>query len=808
MKMSAEDRLLFIGCSFTLGIALKGVYSSQVMPVASCFAATSFLIVGRLFAGKRERLKRHMTKAQMACFAMLLGALLMNVHAVRTQNLRELALPISGKICELQGIITDMPELDDEGKWKAVLTSESALGDMDVRGMRILLAGTCEQTDRLQLQIGDIVRVSGRFYLPRVSLNPGEPDMRRIMACRRLDGTLYVEDIADIHVLGWRKPNLIKRAAMSFRETVIRTCERTLMPRHARMLTGMLLGKAPPHMKPALESTGTSHLFAASGLHVGYVALAVMTLLMPFRLPPHARLAVALVVIWVYAVACGLRASIVRASLMFSFAAIPKVIGRKISPRSALVLAAIAMFAIHPFALFDAGAQLSFLTVLAIAHLYPRIQRLLRPLGYRLSEAFALSVAAQAGAAPLVAWYFGVFVPIGIVANVPCIAMAGAAVLIGLSATLVGLVFPHAALALNAANSLILLGLEKTINFFQRIPLGAFQVKRPPLWFMVVYYLGIIAIGAPRHLRRKIYAKGGLILVFILALLLGSVVHQVARRPEVEIVFFAVGQGDAIFVESAGGKSFLIDGGGLSGRTWDPGRDIILPFLRRKGINHIDIIVCTHPHYDHINGLFAVMDSCRAGLLMKPKIPEHMVPDIDYALADLAKEKNVPVVEFVQGGWIDLGDGIAIAVLNPCIDSSSGSGIGYAASGLNDLSLVLKMEFVEFTLLLTGDAGEAQLDAIVDMGENLEACVLKVPHHGSRDSLSFDVIDSIRPQVSVISVGPNAFSHPAPTTIKILEEAGSEVFRTDLDGAVIVRTDGRLIRVRSVGSQRFYKARL
>jgi competence protein ComEC len=546
--MSAEDRLLFIGCFFTLGIVLQGVYSSRVVFVASCFVATCSFTLARLLVQERAGLKTYVARAQMACSAMLLGLLVMNAHVLRMQNSSELALPVSGKTREVQGIVTDMPEVDDEGKWKAVLTCETAGCDPDLKGMRILLAGTCEPASELQIQTGDIVCASGRFYLPRAPLNPGEPDMRRIMGHRRQCGTLYVRDIADIRVLGKSNPNLIQRAAMSFRETVARTSETTLIPRHARMLTGMLLGKAPSHMKLALESTGTSHLFAASGLHVGYVALAVMTLLMPLRLPAPARFAAASVFIWIYAVACGLRASIVRAALMFSFTAVPKVMGRKMSPKSALVLASVAMFAICPFAVFDIGAQLSFLTVLAIAHLFvsDRFKVLFKPLGYRLiSWPSPLSVSAQAGAAPLIAWYFGVFTPIGIIANVPCVLLAGVAVLIGLYATLVGLVFPSAASALNAANSLVLLALENTVEFLSRIPFGIFEVRRPGLWFMVAYYLGIAVSGAPRRNIRALYARRNLIVLLILALSAGSVMYQTVKRPEVEVVFLAVGQGDA-----------------------------------------------------------------------------------------------------------------------------------------------------------------------------------------------------------------------------------------------------------------------
>jgi competence protein ComEC len=800
--VSGEDRLFLIGCFFTLGVVLKEVCSIRVIFALSCFGASCLLVLARLLSEDPESLRMHIKWAACASAAMLLGLLAMNACAFHTQSIREIASLMSSQVQEIQGVITDMPEVDDEGKWKAILMPDAVMSHSGRRGTRILLTGTTLPESSLKFQRGHIVRASGRFYLPGAPLNPGEPDMRRIMACRGLDGTLYVETENDIGILGWRKPNLLQRAGDSFRDAVVASCYSTLMPRHARILTGMLLGNAPSHLRPALEATGTSHLFAASGLHVGYVSLAVMALIAPFRIPTASRFVFACVFIWIYAVACNLRASIVRAALMFSFVSLPKMLGRKISPRSALVLASLVMFTLNPYFVFDVSSQLSFLTVLSITHLYPVIRRLLHPLGYRLSEAFAMSISAQIGVAPVVVWYFGVFAPIGIIGNIPCIILAGLAVLIGLSATIVNLVFPLAASALNAGNSLVLLGLETTIGLLAKVPFGAFALKRPPLWSVLVYYLCIVIAGAPARLRRAIYARRNMIALLILTFCVGIVAYQIMKRPEVEIAFLAAGQGDAIFLQSAGGKSFLIDGGGVPGSTRDPGRDTILPFLKRKGIRYIDAVVLTHPHYDHIKGLFAVIDSCRVGLLIKPKVPEYILPDIDHALVSLADERNVPLVELGQGSSIDVGDGVRIFVLNPGADTSCKMETKHTSAELNAMSLVMRMEFAEFTLLLTGDAGEAQLDTILSMGEDLGASVLKVPHHGARDALNPEIINSVRPQVSVISVGPNAFSHPALATVTALEEAGSIVFRTDLDGAVIVRSDGQRSQVRSVASQR------
>ncbi|NLS44470.1 MAG: DNA internalization-related competence protein ComEC/Rec2 [Firmicutes bacterium] len=806
--MSGEDRLFLFGCFFILGIVLQGIYSDQSVLIPVCVAVECFLVIGIfLFRIKGQR-RVYVNWAILLCAAMVIGALIMGVCTARRRGTEELISYIAGKDCEIQGSIIGIPEIENGGKWRATLKSESIMGNKDLCGVSILLTGTVDPGTDFQLRTGNTISATGRFYLPGAPLNPGEPDMRRIMACRGLNGTLYVGDTCNIHVLDRGKLNFICYCAMLLREGIISTCESTLRPRQAKVLSGMLLGKAPVYMKTALESTGTSHLFAASGLHLGYVVLTCITILAPVRLPVLIKSVIVFTFIWVYAIACGLSASIFRAALMFSFGILPKPGEIKISSKSTLVLASLVMFTVNPYAVFDVGVQLSCFAVLSIIHLYPRIYNLSKPLGNHLSDIFSLSVSAQLGVMPLIVWYFGIFAPIGIVANIPCVILTGMAVLIGLSATLINFIFPPLALMLNTANGFIILILEKIIEFFSRVPLGIFTLGRPGVWLIVLYYLGIIAFGIPRRFRRYLCIKVNLIFFIVLTIALGSVMYSIVERQKIEVVFFAVGQGDAIFIKSTRGKLFLIDGGGLAGQSKDPGRDMILPFFRRRGINHIDVIICTHPHYDHIKGLFAVLDSCSVDLILKPEIPGHMIPDIDYALAKLAKEKNTPVVELVEGGRLDIGDGIKICVLNPAIDYLEKAYAGHVLTDLNALSLVMKLEYREFSLLLTADAGKAQLGAIIDSEENPKTTVLKVPHHGSRDGLSPRIINSIKPSVSVISVGPNPFSHPAYEVVENLTGAGSVVFRTDIDGAVILRTCGKRVHIRSIKSSRFFKGTL
>jgi competence protein ComEC len=800
--VSGEDRLFLTGCFFVLGITLKDACSIPGMITGCMLGALCFLATTGQLNRDAKALKAHVKWAICFCLAMLSGFFLMNRCACLRERTGELLLPMSGESCEIRGAIGGMPEVEDDGKWSAVLIPDAAMGEVSLKGVRIRLTGPLDFGDEPPVRIGHIVKVSGRFYLPGAPLNPGEPDMQRIMASRRLDGTLYVKTVKDIHILGRRRLNLVECLAESFRNSAVETASATLSPRHARILTGMLLGQAPPSLKPLLEATGTSHLFAASGLHVGYVALAVMAFARLFGLPNAYRMVIAYISVWIYAAACGLRPSVVRAAFMFSVGAFSMILGRRVSSKCALTVACIVMFIHNPYLVFSTSTQLSFLAVFSIIHLYPRIRRLLSPLGRRMSETFGMSVSAHMGVAPVVAWYFNTFTPVGVIANVPCIILAGFAVLIGLAATFANLICPPIALVLNTANTLVLHSLEAVIGLVAKIPFGTFSVRRPSLWFMFAYYLCIIIVGAPRRLKRALYSRRTVIVLLILAALASTCLYHAVRPPEVEVVFLSVGQGDSIFLQSPKGKTVLVDGGGLPGSSRDPGKDIILPYLRRRGIDYIDAVVITHPHYDHIGGLFSVIDSCRVGMLIKPKLPEHMEPDVGRALTGLAHGKGVPSVELSQGSSIDLGDGVRILVLNPCSDSRCQERGGYGQQGLNDMSLVMRLEFLGFTLLLTGDAGESQLATLIGMEEDLSASVLKVPHHGSKDALSGEVMGSINPQISVISVGPNTFSHPSSETVSVLEDAGSIVFRTDVDGAVIIRSNGRHVRAMSVAGQR------
>ena len=238
------------------------------------------------------------------------------------------------------------------------------------------------------------------------------------------------------------------------------------------------------------------------------------------------------------------------------------------------------------------------------------------------------------------------------------------------------------------------------------------------------------------------------------------------------IRFIDVGQGDAALVSTPEGAHVLVDGG--------PDPDRVVTRLEALGVKRLDVVVATHPHADHIVGLPAVLARIPVGLVLEPGCPDSssIQADLDAAIAD----EHVPVRYPRVGQTFAVGD-VRLDVLSPdrCwIDTNSDP---------NNDSLVILLSYREDTVLFGGEPEQPAQQELLDEHEPVRAEVLKVPHHGAATSLPefFDAVDA---QVAVVSVGPNSYGHPVPSTLHAIAAAGSRIWRTDQHGDVVVTFDG------------------
>jgi competence protein ComEC len=244
-----------------------------------------------------------------------------------------------------------------------------------------------------------------------------------------------------------------------------------------------------------------------------------------------------------------------------------------------------------------------------------------------------------------------------------------------------------------------------------------------------------------------------------------------------------VGQGDAIVLRTPAGRWVAVDAGPRIGSR-DAGRQVVGPFLRRRGVSRLAALFVTHGDADHAGGARSLLDALPADVAVDPAMPLPTSPYLEYLAA----------VESGGGAWAAgrsgdslLIDGVQLAVLHP-----SEAWMRREARA-NEASLVLHVRYGCFDALLMGDAGVPVEEALHDVWPNVD--VLKVGHHGSRTATGTAFLERVRPSIAVVSVGRNRYGHPAPDVLDRLRTAAVTVFRTDRDGTVTLRTDGDYLEV-------------
>lgn len=625
------------------------------------------------------------------------------------------------------------------------------------------------------LPVGTAVRILGRGVRPTEPLNPGEWDAARRARESRQLSVVRVRGWEDVRVTArpawWSLPTAIDR----LRTRAAKVFAERLHQERAGLAAALLLGERgglSRELSDEFVVTGTIHVLAISGLHVGLLAAGLFAVLRVIGISRlWAGVAVATMT-GLYMLLVGAGTPVVRATILVWIACAAVAVGRRPATMNSLAVAAIVVCIWRPSEVFSVGAQLSFLSTAILAGVAsilcrPReidpIERLIersrswqekraRQAGAWIVAGAIATAAVSLATAPLVAYRFHVVSLVGLVVNVLVAAVVPVAMAFGFLCLLTSMLPGPLASLFGAGCDVSLAVIQVLVSQAAAVPGGHAWVAGPQAWWLAGWYgLMVAAFLALRvDLLRRATTWAVLAGAWSIVGIAGEWVVQPSPGSGLRVVMAAVGHGCGIVVRSPTGRCLVYDAGRLGAPA--AARRSLEAVLWSERVTQIDTLVISHADADHFNAVPALLARFRVGEILVPepllRCPSFSVTD----LLDEAKARGVPVRTAHAGDSFAIDPLCRARVLHPLVVDE------HRHRSNNETSLVLSLESAGRRVLLTGDL-EGEALRVFTAAAPGECDVLVAPHHGSPTSLPADIAAATTPKVVLVS-GRNGRSWP------------------------------------------------
>lgn len=670
-----------------------------------------------------------------------------------------------GETVTLTGIVEEIAEKENS---RQIRLSHIYLSS-DLSYQRQVLVYENQQTT---LKIGYKVKAAGSYAPLEEASNPGQFDQKAYYEARGIGMVLKKAKLTVIEA----KENIFFQKLYELRSFWAQNLEKITGKEEAALLKAMLLGEKSSlkkEQKELYQSGGISHILAISGLHISLVGMLLYRFLRKKkRSYPFSALVSGSCMV-VYGFLTGFGVSAKRAVFMFLVYLGAELLGETYDVVSALALSGLLILAEQPLQLFQCGFQLSFLSVGAVALVYPAIQK---RLGWKKKAAMSLlsGLSVTLFTLPCTLYWFYEWMPYAVFLNLIVIPLVPVVFLSGAAGMLTGGVSVAAGMFLAGASAGVLRFFQTLLERTEVLPGSRAVIGQPELWQIALYYVlvGAAVWGGRCRARKKNQHRIEVRIFFIIFAL--CILCLPFHRP-VEVTFLDVGQGDAVFLRTEAGTTCLIDGGSTT--VSHVGTYRLLPFLKSRGVSSLDYLFLSHMDADHINGAEELLKDQFRGIPIR-HLCLSALPG-DETRERLEKEARLFGTElcYISRGTVFREKGAEIRCLSPVKDQKK--------EDENENSEVLMVEISGLRILFTGDLGEEGEQELLEAGTDLRAAVLKVGHHGSRFSTGEDFLEAVSPGFAVISCAEdNRYGHPASETVERLERAGCRIFYTMKSGAV------------------------
>lgn len=651
-------------------------------------------------------------------------------------------------------------------------------------------------------QPGQILKVKGQYKAPAIKRNPGAFDEKYYYWLNNWQGKIYsypdqVKIVGENSSLKYKFANKLFLSKLSYQKLLLIKME----AREYSIINALVLGDRASmdyDTKELIRKLGLSHLFAISGLHVGIIVLIFYYILDYFNITRERTYIILICFLPLYAFLVGGSPSVVRAVVMAELVLLASLFRKNSDILTNLMLSAFILLLYNPKLLGQVGFQLTFLVTYGIIIFTPYIDYFLKK--SRISwpsfrNIMAMTLSAQIFAFPLLVYHFSEFAWPVLFSQFAVLQLMSIFILpIGVFFILTAWIHPLLSVfpieILKYASRTLLFMADKMEFASKYISLFA---DISWIW-LILYFASIFSLIYLLYFRyySRHFIIINLSIIFIIVL---SLWMPALPSDSLEVTMIDVGQGDSMHIRTPEGYNILIDGGGQAAfldYRYDVGERILVPYLQAKGVKKLDLVILSHDHLDHIDGLQTVLEKIPVGLFL-------------YALADMNNDdflrlyrtgidKNIKMQQLSKGDTIKISDDILLRVVHPDLSDK----VFLKGQSVNNNSLTISLEYKEHKLLFTGDIEAEAEQYMLNEPAIRDLTLLKVAHHGSKTSSTEKFIEVANPQISVIGVGKNNFGHPHPDVMLRLEDKSDYIFRTDLHGAINLKIKNQDIKIKTM----------
>lgn len=816
------------------GILLADAVKLQPYQGVFFLGALLFLLAGAVLIKKEHK---------MAWLCLWLGLILLGAgrYYLATNIEENNIIKLAGQQVKLQGKLAEPPNVtrDEKGKLhlqyvveveKVWQGSKNGKAGQVMQGKLLVYGGeeslkklpqqrenkaaglegdtAVESIEGIYGQVGDGIQLTGSIREFHDYGNPGRMNTVMSNKAKGICGRAMISKYS--LVIEPRQENSLARLAEQVRNKYEEYMAQAMPKQDAAAIFAMLFGGYQgirPELLEAFTVTGIVHILSVSGSHITLMAGTANIVGRFLHMSPRATAALATGVILFYSLLAGAIPPVIRSALMGILTLLALTAGRERDAQHILGLVALGLLLYSPLWLFDISFQLSFGATAGLLYLAPPLrERLRKKLPVFVADSLAVTIGAQLSVLPIIAWYFNVLSLSSLLANLIIAPIVEWIIVAGLLAGLLASLIPLAGKVVFLLASVVLGLVYELSRWVAALPGSQIYMPTFSWWGGILYYMGLgwFVIGDEHRKRlmscvgmgRKLQDLKGWQAVFLLGMLMVVFCcwQILGNNKEMQVHFIDVGQGDSALVITPHGRAFMVDTGGVREGSYDIGSRVDVPYLLHYGVQKLDYIFLTHAHDDHAGGVRGILTKIPVGAI---GIGHEGAGDYlqAFGTGEIGKIKKL-LVPLQEGSSIEL-DGVRIDMLySP--ESKKVQESQLQATG-NEFSNLIRVSYGEASFLFTGDLVAEQEQQVLANGTNVASTVLKVGHHGSRTSSSQEFLTAVNPGWAVISCGyNNSFGHPHKEILNRLTSCTkAEILRTDQQGAIVFRTDGKSIKVES-----------